>query len=62
MKKLLTISIQKKWLILALFILLGVFGYYSWTKLSVEAYPDIADTTSQVVTQVQGLALSLIHI
>ncbi|WP_284464718.1 CusA/CzcA family heavy metal efflux RND transporter [Chryseobacterium sp.] len=56
MKKLLTISIQKKWLILALFILLGVFGYYSWTKLSVEAYPDIADTTSQVVTQVQGLA------
>lgn len=56
MKKLLTISIQKKWLILALFILLGFFGYYSWTKLSVEAYPDIADTTSQVVTQVQGLA------
>ncbi|MGU3376162.1 efflux RND transporter permease subunit [Chryseobacterium sp. M5A1_1a] len=56
MKKLLTISIQKKWLILALFILLGIFGYYSWTKLSVEAYPDIADTTSQVVTQVQGLA------
>lgn len=56
MKKLLTVSIQKKWLILALFILLGFFGYYSWTKLSVEAYPDIADTTSQVVTQVQGLA------
>lgn len=56
MKKLLTVSIQKKWLLLVLFILLGVFGYYSWTKLSVEAYPDIADTTSQVVTQVQGLA------
>ncbi|AZB23236.1 efflux RND transporter permease subunit [Chryseobacterium bernardetii] len=56
MKKLLTVSIQKKWLILALFILLGFFGYYSWTQLSVEAYPDIADTTSQVVTQVQGLA------
>lgn len=56
MKQLLTLSIQKKWLILALFILLGFFGYYSWTKLSVEAYPDIADTTSQVVTQVPGLA------
>ncbi|GAE64542.1 heavy metal resistance protein CzcA [Chryseobacterium indologenes NBRC 14944] len=41
---------------LALFVLLGFFGYYSWTKLSVEAYPDIADVTSQVVTQVPGLA------
>jgi cobalt-zinc-cadmium resistance protein CzcA len=39
----------------ALFLLLGFFGY-SWTKLSVEAYPDIADVTSQVVTQVPGLA------
>ncbi|MCT3772547.1 efflux RND transporter permease subunit [Elizabethkingia anophelis] len=56
MKQLLTLSIQKRWLMLALFLLLGFFGYYSWTKLSVEAYPDIADITSQVVTQVPGLA------
>lgn len=56
MKKLLTISMQKRWLMLALFLLLGFFGYYSWTRLSVEAYPDIADVTSQVVTQVPGLA------
>ncbi|QRA43364.1 efflux RND transporter permease subunit [Chryseobacterium cucumeris] len=56
MKKLLTISIQKRWLMLALFFLLGFFGYYSWTRLSIEAYPDIADVTSQVVTQVPGLA------
>ncbi|MCL1652851.1 CusA/CzcA family heavy metal efflux RND transporter [Elizabethkingia miricola] len=56
MKQLLTLSIQKRWLMLALFLLLGFFGYYSYTKLSVEAYPDIADVTSQVVTQVPGLA------
>ncbi|MCC3216076.1 CusA/CzcA family heavy metal efflux RND transporter [Chryseobacterium sp. X308] len=56
MKKLLTISIQKRWLMLSLFLLLGFFGYYSWTRLSIEAYPDIADVTSQVVTQVPGLA------
>lgn len=56
MKQLLTLSIQKRWLMLALFLLLGFFGYYSWAKLSVEAYPDIADVTSQVVTQVPGLA------
>lgn len=56
MKQLLTISIQKRWLMLALFLLLGFFGYYSWTRLSIEAYPDIADVSSQVVTQVPGLA------
>lgn len=56
MKQLLTISIQKRWLMLALFLLLGFFGYYSWTRLSIEAYPDIADVSSQVVTQIPGLA------
>jgi heavy metal efflux system protein len=41
---------------LALFGLLAFLGYYSWKQLSIEAYPDIADVTSQVVTQVPGLA------
>ncbi|EEI90268.1 heavy metal efflux pump, CzcA family [Sphingobacterium spiritivorum ATCC 33300] len=49
-------TIVKRWLLLALFVLLSVFGYYSWTKLSIEAYPDIGDVTSQIVTQVPGLA------
>lgn len=56
MRSLINIAIVKRWLMLALFILLGFFGYYSWTRLSIEAYPDIADVTSQVVTQVPGLA------
>lgn len=56
MKNLINSSIHKRWLMLALFVLLAFFGYYSWKQLSVEAYPDIADVTSQVVTQVQGLA------
>lgn len=50
------LTIQKRWLIVALFVLICVFGYYSWKQLSIEAYPDIADVTSQVVTQVPGLA------
>lgn len=50
------IIIEKRWVIVCLFILLCVFGYYSFTRLSIEAYPDIADVTSQVVTQVPGLA------
>lgn len=39
-----------------LFLFLAVVGYYSWTKLAIDAYPDIADTTVQIVTQVPGLA------
>ncbi len=34
----------------------GIFGYTSWKQLSIEAYPDIADVTVQVITQVPGLA------
>ena len=48
--------IRKRWVMLCLFLMLGIFGYYSWKQLSIEAYPDIADVTSQVVTQVPGLA------
>jgi cobalt-zinc-cadmium resistance protein CzcA len=55
-KNIFEITIAKRWLIAALFILLCLFGYYSWTQLSIEAYPDIGDVTSQVVTQVPGLA------
>lgn len=56
MNKLINTSIKKRMVMAALFLLLGFFGYYSWKQLSVEAYPDIADVTSQVVTQVPGLA------
>ncbi|MGY0036595.1 efflux RND transporter permease subunit [Pedobacter sp. NJ-S-72] len=56
MKQLIFTAIKKRWLFAALFILLAVFGFYSWKQLSIEAYPDIADVTSQVVTQVPGLA------
>ena len=33
-----------------------VYGYFSWTRMTVEAYPDISDVTAQVTTQVPGLA------
>jgi len=39
-----------------LFCLIVFYGYYSWTQLSIEAYPDIADVTSQVITQYPGRA------
>ncbi|MDE7141844.1 MAG: efflux RND transporter permease subunit, partial [Muribaculaceae bacterium] len=55
-KDIMLMVIRKRWVMLSLFLMLGLFGYYSWKCLSIEAYPDIADVTSQVVTQVPGLA------
>ncbi|HEX7664289.1 MAG TPA: efflux RND transporter permease subunit, partial [Polyangiaceae bacterium] len=48
--------LSKRWLVAAVFLLVAAFGYYSWTTLAVEAYPDIADVTAQVVTQYPGHA------
>lgn len=50
------IAVHRRGLMLVLFIFLALAGYYSWTRLSIDAYPDIADTSVQVVTQVPGLA------
>jgi cobalt-zinc-cadmium resistance protein CzcA len=56
MRKIILTAIQQRWIMVALFLLLSIFGFYSWKQLSVEAYPDIADVTVQVITQVPGLA------
>lgn len=56
MRAIILLAIQKRGIMIAFFLLLSVFGYYSWKQLSIEAYPDIADVTVQVITQVSGLA------
>lgn len=50
------ICLHKRLVVIMVAVLLAVFGYYSWTKMSVEAYPDIGDVTAQVATQAPGLA------
>ncbi len=42
----------------AIFIALNliVLGYFSWTQISIEAYPELAPVTVQVTTQLPGLA------
>ena len=56
MKKLIHAAIHRRALMFVLFGMLGVLGYLSWRGLAIDAYPDIADVTVQVVTQVPGLA------
>lgn len=56
MMNLIYLTIRKRWLLIGFFIMLALFGYYSWKQLSIEAYPDIADVSAQIITQVPGLA------
>lgn len=56
LKQLIKTAIKRWNVFIALFLLIGAIGWYSWQQLSIEAYPDIADVSVQVVTQVPGHA------
>ncbi|MBR3434527.1 MAG: efflux RND transporter permease subunit [Bacteroidales bacterium] len=56
MEKLVNWALDHKTLMAAIFGLLCGLGVVAWNALSIDAYPDISDTTVQVVTQVPGLA------
>jgi cobalt-zinc-cadmium resistance protein CzcA len=55
-EQLVDLSLRKRLLVCLITLFVAVFGAYTWTQLSVEAYPDVADVSSQVITQVTGLA------
>jgi cobalt-zinc-cadmium resistance protein CzcA len=50
------LCLRRRHLVWAVFFLVAVYGVFSWTRLPVEAYPDISDVSAQVITQVPGLA------
>lgn len=54
--KLVSLAISRRLLVGMIALFICAFGYYSWTQLPIEAYPDIAGTSVQVVTQAPGLA------
>src|SRR5438874_8160716 len=51
-----SLALRKRLVVVMICVFATIFGYYSWTQLAVEAYPDIADTSTQVVTQAPGMA------
>lgn len=55
-KNLLIFSHKNRPLVVVLSLLIMAMGYYSFTELKIEAYPDIADTNVIVVAQYQGRA------
>src|SRR6201987_203471 len=50
------LCLRRRKLVWLITLFMAIFGYVSWTKLDIEAYPDIADVTSQVITQFPGHA------
>src|SRR5580704_16095324 len=53
---LVTLALRKRLVVAMICVFTTIYGYYSWTQLAIEAYPDIADTSSQVITQAPGMA------
>jgi cobalt-zinc-cadmium resistance protein CzcA len=49
-------ALHRRGLMIVVFCFIAAIGYYSWKQLAIDAYPDIADVTVQVITQVPGLA------
>jgi cobalt-zinc-cadmium resistance protein CzcA len=61
MEKLINTLIHRRWLMLTIFVVLSGVGIYAWRQLAIDAYPDIADVTVGIATQVPGLAVSEIE-
>lgn len=53
--------LANRWVLVSLFTLIAAFGYYSWTQLSIDAYPDIADVTTMVITKYDGHAAETVE-
>ncbi len=49
-------ALRKRLVVAMICVFTAVYGYYSWTRLAIDAYPDVADTESQVATLSPGLA------
>ncbi|MDG5799289.1 CusA/CzcA family heavy metal efflux RND transporter [Marinilabiliaceae bacterium ANBcel2] len=61
LEKFIRYCLSKRWIIAGVFVFIGIFGYYSWKQLTIDAYPDIADVTTMVVTQYSGHAAETVE-
>src|SRR5438552_9940276 len=51
-----SLALKKHVVVAMICVFLTIYGIYSYTQLAIDAYPDIADTSTQVITQPPGLA------
>src|SRR6516165_3284825 len=50
------LAIKKRLVVAMMCVFASIYGVYAWTQLAFEAYPDIADTSTQVSTIALGYA------
>lgn len=55
-KNLLIFSLKNRWVVIALALVFALTGYWCFTMLKIEAYPDIADTNVIIVAPYDGRA------
>ena len=55
-RRLVDFSLNNRFIVLSLALLLFIWGAIAFKKLPVEAYPDVANTWVQVITQWPGRA------
>jgi heavy metal efflux system protein len=55
-KNLLLFSLRNRWVVISVTFVIMAVGYWCFTNLKIEAYPDIADTNVIVVAQYKGRA------
>ena len=53
-EKIVSLALHRRMVAIVIAVLVALYGYYSWTQLKIEAYPDISDVTVQVTTQALG--------
>lgn len=55
-RSLLIFSLMNRWIVIALAVITSAIGYWCFTQLKIEAYPDIADTNVIVIAKYNGRA------
>ncbi|MBS1544042.1 MAG: efflux RND transporter permease subunit [Bacteroidetes bacterium] len=55
-RSLLIFSLMNRWVVIALGLIISSIGYWCFTQLKIEAYPDIADTNVIVIAKYNGRA------
>ncbi len=55
-RNILIFSLNNRWVVIAIALVTSVLGYWCFTQLKIEAYPDIADTNVIIVAPYEGRA------
>lgn len=56
LEALINLSVERRFLILALVMFLIGFGLWSWTELPIDSYPDLTNKQVNVITEAPGMA------